>query len=58
MREQLSMAQIGAAVGLFLRNVMDNSLPLPIQMMSAKLMLNLVQVRAGRRGGVKKSGGI
>ena len=52
------MAQIGAAVGLFLRNVMDNSLPLPIQMMSAKLMLNLVQVRAGRRGGVKKSGGI
>ncbi len=54
-REELTLPQTSHAVMLFLKNVMDNSLSLPIQMMSCKLLLNLVQViatqkdRAGRQ---------
>jgi len=45
-RDKLSMPQLSRAVHLFLRNILDDTLPLQIQTMSCKLLLNLVQILA------------
>ena len=45
-RDKLTMPQLVRAVHLFLRNVLEDSLPLQIQPMSCKLLLNLVQILA------------
>jgi transformation/transcription domain-associated protein len=44
LRETMTMSQLSASVHLFLRNVLDTALPMNIQLMSSKLVLNLVQV--------------
>ena len=45
-RDKLTMPQLQRAVNLFLRNILDESLPVQIQTMSCKLLLNLVQILA------------
>ena len=42
-RVHLSLAHLSLAVQLFSKNVHDNSLPVSIQNMSCKLLLNLVE---------------
>ena len=42
-RAQLSLAQLSMAVQLFSKNVHDDTIPVSIQMMSCKLLLNLVE---------------
>lgn len=45
-RNDLTLLQVGKVVYLYSRNVHDSSLPFSIQTMSAKLLLNLVEVIA------------
>jgi len=42
-RQELSYAQLQSIVQLYTRNMHDASLPLNIQIMSAKIVLNLVE---------------
>ena len=42
-RAHLSLPQLSLAVQLFSKNVHDNSLPITVQNMSCKLLLNLVE---------------
>jgi transformation/transcription domain-associated protein len=45
-REQMSPEQLSAAVNVQLNNVVDNTLPLQLQTMCCKLLMNLVQALA------------
>lgn len=46
-REQMSIEQLSSAVDVQLNNVVDNTLPLQLQTMCCKLLMNLVQALAG-----------
>lgn len=47
-REQMSHEQLVAAINVQLNNVIDNTLPLQLQTMCCKLLMNLVQALAGK----------
>lgn len=47
-REQMSHEQLVAAINVQLNNVVDNTLPLQLQTMCCKLLMNLVQALAGK----------
>eukprot|EP00911_Craspedida_sp_UC1_P000079 UC1_evm1s66 len=51
-RQEISTPQLCRAAYLFLRNIQDNSLPLTIQTMSCKLILNLVEVLARKNDAI------